>query len=104
MVEWGQVGGMDADEQAILSYLEGYGDQWVNAKEICRRAGGKRRFSDDPAWARPVLVRMKELRLVEADMAGRYRIPPAHESEAPANPEAGEEAGEDISGEPDELD
>ena len=67
---------MDADERLIFDYLQTYGEEWVNAKEICRRAGGKRRFHEDNDWARPVLLRMKDRRVIERDELGRYRIRP----------------------------
>lgn len=67
---------MDADEREIYDYLKAFDEEWVNAKEICRRAGGKRRFSEDPNWARPILQRMKDQRILEMDLAGRYRIKP----------------------------
>ena len=101
----GATWGMDADEQAIVSYLEGYGDQWVNAKEICRRAGGKGRFSEDPSWARPILLRLKELRLVEADLFGRFRLPQAKEEHgADAKPEGTPGEGEIPEGTDGEID
>jgi hypothetical protein len=67
---------MDADEREIFDYLRTFGEEWVNGKEICRRAGGKKRFNEDPNWAKPVLVRMKERFIVEGDELGRYRIKP----------------------------
>jgi hypothetical protein len=67
---------MDADEREIFDYLKTYGEEWVNAREICRRAGGKKRFNEDNNWAKPILHRMKERRIVEGDELGRYRIRP----------------------------
>jgi len=67
---------MDADEHEIFEYLKTWGEQFVNAREICRRAGGKRRFAEDNNWARPVLQRMKENHILECDAMGRYRIKP----------------------------
>src|SRR5882724_10387736 len=43
--------GMDADEQDICNYLKQWHKQFISGREICRRAGGKRRFRDDPYWA-----------------------------------------------------
>jgi hypothetical protein len=67
---------MDADEREIFEFLKTFGEGWVNAREICRRAGGKRRFSEDNNWAKPILQRMKEKMFLEGDMLGRYRIKP----------------------------
>jgi len=65
---------MDADEREIINYLHTWGSTFVNAKEIARRAATKRRFNEDPDWAKPVLLRLFEKKLVERDLAGRYRI------------------------------
>jgi len=67
---------MDGDEREIFYFLKSRGDEFVNAKEIARRAGGKKRFFDDPEWARLILVRMTERGILEADSLGRYRIKP----------------------------
>jgi len=72
---------MDADEREIYNYLSGFGEEWVNAKEICRRAGGKKRYNDDNNWARPVLRRMKDRSILEGDLMGRFRIRPSNEHE-----------------------
>jgi len=65
---------MDADERDIFLYLKTWGENFSGAMEICRRAGSKRRFHEDPNWAKPVLVRMAERGILESDMGGRYRI------------------------------
>jgi hypothetical protein len=67
---------MDADEQQIYDYLLTYGEEWVSAREICRRAAGKRRYAEDNDWAKPVLFRMRAAHIVEADQAARYRLKP----------------------------
>jgi hypothetical protein len=67
---------MDADEREIFKFLDAYGEEWVNAKEVCRRAGGKRRFNEDNHWARPILQRLKERQILEGDEMGRFRIKP----------------------------
>jgi hypothetical protein len=67
---------MDSDEREIFDYLKTWGEEYVNAKEICRRASTKRRYSEDNNWAKPILQRMKERNLVEGDGLGRYRIKP----------------------------
>src|SRR5580698_8982799 len=67
---------MDADEREVFDYLSTFGEQWVNAKEICRRASTKKRFNEDNNWAKPILHRMKERHAIEGDELGRYRIKP----------------------------
>lgn len=67
---------MDADEREIYQYLKSYGNQFIAAREICRRAGGRRRYNDDPEWAKPVLLRMVERGILESDSTGHFRIKP----------------------------
>jgi len=67
---------MDSDERDIYHYLQTWGENFVSVKEICRRAGGKRRFSSEPDWAREPLSRMLERGVVESDVNSRYRLKP----------------------------
>jgi hypothetical protein len=68
--------GMDTDERFICDYLKTFRGQFVCQREIARRASGKRRFNDEPNWAVPVLARLVDKRIVEADAAGHYRLCP----------------------------
>jgi hypothetical protein len=68
---------MDSDEREIYDYLKTWPKVFVSAREISRRAGGKRRFRDDPHWAKPALTRLVEKGLLEVDSFGHYRIKPA---------------------------
>ncbi len=65
---------MDADEAEVCEFLKSWPDQFVSAREICRRAGSKWRYREDERWALPVLQRLVEKHLVEADAAGHYRL------------------------------
>src|SRR5262245_46594611 len=65
---------MDADQIEICQFLRSFPEQFVSGKEICRRAGGKWRFREDPGWALPILRRMLESSIVEADIDGRFRL------------------------------
>ena len=67
---------MDSDEREIYHYLKTWGKEFVGTREICRRAGSKTRFHDEPDWAKPILISMKERGIVESDALGRYRIKP----------------------------
>jgi len=66
---------MDADERDICMYLKTWPGQFVSAREICRRAGGKWRFREDAQWALPVLLRLAEKGTIEEDTNGHYRLP-----------------------------
>jgi hypothetical protein len=95
---------MDADEREIVHYLQTWGASFVNAKEIARRASTKRRFAEDPDWAKPVLVRLVEKGLLENDASGRYRLKPenkhgkAHRWVAPDINKILEEGGVHVEG------
>lgn len=67
---------MDAAEREIYQFLKTWGEEFVNSKEIARRAAGKKKFHEDPDWAKPLLLRMAERGILENDMLGRYRIKP----------------------------
>ncbi len=65
---------MDADEKDIITFLKQWGSQFVSGREICRRAGGKHRFRDDPYWANQPLLRLVERAILETDSAGHFRL------------------------------
>ena len=65
---------MDADEREIYQFLKSWGGQFVAAREICRRAGGKRRSQEEPEWAKPVLLRMVGRGVLESNSTGHFRI------------------------------
>ena len=67
---------MDSDERDIFHYLQTWGANFVSAKEICRRAGSKKRYNEDNDWARGPLMRMAERGVVEGDSSGRFRVKP----------------------------
>jgi len=67
---------MNTDEREIFHFLKSWGGEYVSAAEIARRASGKKRFHDDPNWAKPVLVNMVERGILENNVNGRYRIKP----------------------------
>ena len=64
---------MDADERQVFDYLKSWPRHFVSAREVCLRAGGKRRYREDPRWALPVLIRLVEASLIETDSLGHYR-------------------------------
>jgi hypothetical protein len=66
---------MGTDENDIIEFLKKF-DSFVSATEIAKRVGGKRRFTEDRDWARPILYRMLMEGLVEANEYAHYRIMP----------------------------
>jgi hypothetical protein len=67
---------MDADEREIFHFLKAWGGDFTSSAEIARRATIKKRFYEDPNWAKPVLMRMEERGILQSDAMGRYRIKP----------------------------
>ena len=67
---------MDTDERDIFQFLKTWGTEFTNAKEVARRAASKKKFYEDPDWAKPILMRMVERGILESDIQGRYRIKP----------------------------
>ena len=69
---------MDSAEQDICNYLRTWPAEFLSAREIARRAGGKWRFREDPNWAQPILLQMAEKGILEKDENGHYGM--SHES------------------------
>jgi len=67
---------MNSDDQTVLSYLESFKDQFVSHAEVSKRAAGKRRFSENPDWARAILARLALQNILEVNAFGQYRIKP----------------------------
>jgi hypothetical protein len=67
---------MDSDEREIFHFLKAWGADFTAAAEIARRAASKKRYHEDPDWAKPVLMRMEERGILQSDLMGRYRIKP----------------------------
>ena len=67
---------MDSDEREIYYYLKSWKLEFISARDICRRAGGKKRFRSDEEWAKPILVRMMEKGIIETNTSGQYRLKP----------------------------
>jgi hypothetical protein len=67
---------MDSDERDIFQFLKTWGTDFTNAREIARRAASKKKFYEDPDWAKAILMRMVERGILESDIQGRFRIKP----------------------------
>jgi hypothetical protein len=65
---------MDIDEREIYNFLKTYGSDFVAAREVCRRAGGRKRYHEDHEWAKPILQRMIERGILEMNSEGQYRV------------------------------
>jgi CheY-like chemotaxis protein len=67
---------LDADERDICIYLESCPGPPLSGTDIAKRAGGKRRYQENPNWAVKPLLRLLETGLIETDSNGHYRIKP----------------------------
>jgi len=76
---------LSAEELEILEYLKGYCGKYVPMVEICRRAGGRQRYSESPQWARTLMQRLVDAKMVEVNERGHYRVPSQNKTEAPAS-------------------
>ena len=65
---------LDADEREIVEFLKSMPGQYVSIREVCRRAGGKRKFMEDPNWAKMPLLRLIEKGVAESDTTGHFRL------------------------------
>jgi CheY-like chemotaxis protein len=74
--------GLDADERDICVYLASCGGQFASKTEIARRAGGKRRFQDDPKWVVHALARLTENGTIESNSNGHYCLRSVRQIEA----------------------
>jgi hypothetical protein len=61
------------EERTVLEFLRRAPAQFFSASEIARRAGGRKAFEEDPRWAIPPLLRLRDRELVEVNAEGHYR-------------------------------
>ena len=66
---------LSADELEILEFLKTLNGKFVSMLEICRRAGGRRKYKEAPAWAQPLLSRLVEAKITQVNDRGHYRVP-----------------------------
>jgi hypothetical protein len=65
---------LSPEERLVLEYLATSPKTFFSAREVCRRAGDKEMYSQNPNWAVSILNRLLQRGLVEVDPTGRYRI------------------------------
>ena len=66
---------LSADEQCILQYLKCCGTTGASAREICRKAASKDRWTEDERWAFPALGSLKDKDLIKTTPAGSFMLP-----------------------------
>ncbi|EEF62477.1 hypothetical protein Cflav_PD5112 [Pedosphaera parvula Ellin514] len=65
---------LSSDELEILDYLRCRGGEYVAIAEICRRAGGRKKFLESPNWAKNMMSRLVEGNLLQVDERGHFRF------------------------------
>jgi hypothetical protein len=62
----------NSDEIEIIEYLKSWKGEFVSVAEICRRAGGKRKFEQEPNWAKLMMARLVDAGVVEVNDRGHF--------------------------------
>jgi len=65
---------LSSDELEILNYLKSWKGSFVTMVEICRCAGGRRKFKESPHWAKALMARLVDTQMVEVNERGHYRV------------------------------
>jgi hypothetical protein len=63
---------LSSDELEILEYLKSWKGKSVSMVEICRCAGGRRKFTETPHWAKGLMSRLVDEKLIEVNERGHY--------------------------------
>ena len=64
---------LSSEELEILEYLKSWNGKPVNMVEICRCAGGRKKFRETPNWAKPLMARLVEAKIVTVNERGHYQ-------------------------------
>jgi hypothetical protein len=65
---------LSSDELEILEYLKSWSGKYVAMIEICRCAGGRQKFKESPHWAKNLMSRLVDAKMVEVNERGHYRV------------------------------
>ena len=79
---------LGAEALEILAYLKTDPGRFISIAEISRRAGGRRRFEETPAWAKRFLPLLLDACLIEVNARGHYRLRASDQPPTPAAPAA----------------
>ncbi len=74
---------MNTEESQVLEHLKTFPEVFFSPREIAREVGGKKRYREEPDWAKPILKRLLNRDLVETDSMNRYRLKPEEEKRKP---------------------
>jgi hypothetical protein len=65
---------LSSDELEILEYLKSWKGMPISMVEICRCAGGRKKFRESPHWAKGLMSRLVDSKMVEVNERGHYRV------------------------------
>jgi hypothetical protein len=63
---------LSSDELEVLEYLKSWKGVHVSLVEICRSAGGRRKYRESPHWAKGLMARLVDSNLVTVNERGHY--------------------------------
>jgi hypothetical protein len=63
---------LSSEELEVLDYLKSWKGNYVSMVEICRCAGGRRKYKESPHWAKRLMSRLVEAEMVLVNERGHY--------------------------------
>ncbi|MBI3882367.1 MAG: hypothetical protein HY301_20200 [Verrucomicrobia bacterium] len=67
------MGALRYEEQLIVDFLKASPKQFFSTIEIARKAAGRKAFEDDPRWALPLLLRLRDQDYIAASPDGGFK-------------------------------
>jgi len=65
---------MTYEESCIIDYLKGSPNDFVNRREIARKAVNRKIYEEDPHWVDAPLMALVEEDVVEQNDQGHYKL------------------------------
>jgi hypothetical protein len=63
---------LSSDELEVLEYLKSWKGNYISLAEICRSAGGRRKYKESPHWAKGLMARLVDTELIAVNDRGHY--------------------------------
>ncbi len=77
---------LSSDELEIIAYLKSWQGKSIAMLEICRCAGSRKKFKENPHWAKCMMTRLVETKLIAVNERGHYRFPIELQADLPTIP------------------
>jgi hypothetical protein len=71
---------VSAEQQQVLNFLQTCPNSSFSPMEVGRKAGTRKQFEEDPRWAIECLRYLLDMKLIERDAQGRYKMATPKES------------------------